>query len=473
MLRSALFQPVDIASLVVFRIGFGLIMLWEVWRYWTHGWIERYFIQPGYFFKYYGFEWVQPWDGNGMYIHFFVLGVLAFLVVVGLFYRVAMILFTLGFGYVFLLDQTRYLNHFYLVILVSILMCVLPANRAFSIDALLRSSLRSNTIPAWTVWSLRIQFEILYVFAGIVKINPDWLRLEPLSLWLAKRTDFPVIGYLFVETWVVAIAAYGVILLHIIGGPLLLWPRTRIWVFSLYVIFHTMNHFLFSIGIFPWFTLFATLIFFESDWPRRLKATAFSVVDKLKGDARSATGTPMRYVAEGCASMNLSGYGIKQRMIIGLLALWLAFQILIPLRHLLYPGNVSWTEEGHRFAWQMKLRSKKGEAIFTIKDPFTNKSWETLPTLYLTRKQVRKMTCRPDMVLQFAHHLADIWAKEKGHPNVEVHANVKCSLNRRRRALLLDPERDLAKEKRTLGHADWILPLKEPLQRSPQEAIRE
>ena len=64
------------------------------------------------------------------------------------------------------------------------------------------------------------RFEILLIFAGLVKINPDWLQLEPLSMWLAKRDDFPVLGYLFTQDWSVAIAAYGVILLHIVGAPL-------------------------------------------------------------------------------------------------------------------------------------------------------------------------------------------------------------------------------------------------------------
>lgn len=453
----------DVASLAVFRIGFGLIMLWEAWRYWSHDWIESYYVQPEFFFKYYGFGWVQPWDGNGMYIHFAVLGLLAFLISIGLFYRFATILFSLAFSYVFLLDQTRYLNHFYLVILVAILMCALPANRALSVDALLRPSLRSSTVSAWAIWSLRLQFEILYLFAGIVKINADWLRLQPLSMWFPERSDLPWIGPFLSESWVVAIAAYGVILLHIVGAPLLLWRRTRPWVFSIYVIFHTLNHFLFRIGIFPWLTLFATLIFFEPDWPRRLKEAVLRAVEKPnKVGNSSAVEAELALKSVYGPARSVTGQ-VGQGAIIGMLALWLVFQLLIPLRHLLYPGNVSWTEEGHRFAWQMKLRSKNGEARFIVEDPRTNETWEVAPTIYLTQKQVRKMTCRPDMILQFAHHLAEIWEKENGVTNVEVRASISCSLNGRPKVLLIDPDRDLSKIKRDLSHADWVLPLKEPL----------
>src|SRR5687768_18502558 len=74
---AALFKPVDISFLVFFRILFGGIMLWEVYRYFTYGWISRYFVEPAVTFPYYGFSWVQHWPGRGMYIHFFVIGLAA------------------------------------------------------------------------------------------------------------------------------------------------------------------------------------------------------------------------------------------------------------------------------------------------------------------------------------------------------------------------------------------------------------
>jgi vitamin K-dependent gamma-carboxylase len=146
---TRLFAPVDIASLVYFRVAFGAIMLWEVWRYFDHGWIKRYYIDPLFHFKYYGFDWVRPWPGDGMYLHFYVLGALAICVAVGLFYRVSTTLFFLGFTYIFLLDKTNYLNHFYLISLISLIMIFVPAHKAFSLDALLRPKIRSDSAPTW------------------------------------------------------------------------------------------------------------------------------------------------------------------------------------------------------------------------------------------------------------------------------------------------------------------------------------
>lgn len=155
----------------------------------------------------------------------------------------------------------------------------------------------------------------------------------------------------------------------------------------------------------------------------------------------------------------------RRRVLLAFIALWLAFQVLFPLRHLLYPGNPSWTEQGHRFAWQMKLRDKAAATAFFVRDPASGRQWMVLPEDHLLPHQASAMEGRPDMILQFAHHLAALWAKRAGMPGVEVRAHVCVSLNGRKPALLIDPTRDLTKVERSLRAADWILPLEEPFQR--------
>jgi vitamin K-dependent gamma-carboxylase len=137
--------------------------------------------------------------------------------------------------------------------------------------------------------------------------------------------------------------------------------------------------------------------------------------------------------------------------------------VLVPLRHLLYPGNVSWTEEGHRFAWQMMLREKSGVAQFTVTDPASGRTWQPNLLDYLAPRQIRKMATRPDMLLQFSHYLASIWERENNLPGVEVRVMTAVSLNGRPPVTMLDPDRDLAAVPRDLRPADWILPLAEPL----------
>jgi hypothetical protein len=252
---------------------FGVIMLVECWRFWSKGWIERYYIAPELFFKYYGFEWVEAWPGDGMYWHFAALAVLSLLITVGVLYRLAAVAFFFAFTYVFLLDQARYLNHFYLVILIAFILMVIPVPRL------------RDTVPAWSLWMFRLQFEVMYIYAGIVKINADWLRLEPMGMWLARRDDWPLVGEMFLQDWVVAVASYGAIVLHIVGAPLLLVKAARGWVMALYFAFHLMNHFLFNIGIFPWVAMAGTLLFLEPDWPKRMVRVTKQLAVKMLAPA--------------------------------------------------------------------------------------------------------------------------------------------------------------------------------------------
>src|SRR5215216_2774879 len=379
---AALFEPVDISFLVFFRILFGGIMLWEVYRYFSYGWISRYYVEPVVNFTYYGFSWVKPWPGRGMYIHFFVLGLAAACVMLGFVYRIAAPILFLAFTYFFLLDQTRYLNHFYLVCLISFLMCFLPAERAFSVDALLRRKIRSDVVPAWTLWLLRAQVGIPYFYGGIAKLNSDWIHGgEPMRIWLSPLTAMPAFGHIFKADWLVYSFVIGGLMIDLLVVPLLLWRRTRLFVFAAAVLFNLINAVIFEIGIFPWLMLGALLIFFPPDLLRRFARAFMS-----PGEEFLDAGPSQASERSSCPSLSAS-----QKLVAGLLAAYLAFQVLFPLRHYVYPGNVSWTEEGYNFAWHMKLRTKGGEAVFTVTHPPTGQTWTIKPEDHLKSHQLMKM----------------------------------------------------------------------------------
>lgn len=455
---ARLFALTDIASLVFFRLAFGAVMLWEIWRYWQNGWIAAYWIEPQFHFKYYGFGWVHPWGGQGMYVHFVALGLLAFCILIGFCYRLAALLFFLGFSYVFFLEQARYLNHFYLLSLLSFLLIFVPANRSLSLDAWLWPFLRSQTMPVWCLWLLQTQIGIAYFYAGLAKLNEDWLQSQPMSIWLADHTEMPLLGPYMRQPWVAYFFSYSGLLLDLFVVPFLLWRRTRPYAFCAILGFHLLNNQLFTIGIFPWFMLAATTLFFSPSWPRVLlsrlwpRKTAFeSTVEPAV--ASNAFPDPTSAPAQ-VPNLTLAG-----KATLALLSLYVVGQFLIPLRHFLYPGEVSWTEEGHRFSWHMKLRTKESTATFFVTDPQRRQSWRIVPDTLLTKWQMDKMPKRPDMILQFAHYLAEK-ARREGHEQVEVRAEVWCGLNGRKPQLLIDPKVDLAKQPRSLLPASWILPLK-------------
>lgn len=439
-------HPVDIASLVFVRIAFGFVMLWEVSRYLDAGWVADYYIQPDFNFTYFGFDWIAPWGGEGMYVHFVALGVLATLIMTGFAYRLATILFFLGITYTFLLEHAHYLNHFYLICLLSFLMMLVPAHRSCSVGTWLGWVKPSNTTPFWTVWILRFQVGVVYFYGGIAKLNGDWLRGEPMRTWLSARADMPVVGPLFEAEAVIWVFVFGGIILDLAIVPLLMWRRTRAPGFVLIVAFHLANSVVWSIGIFPFLAIAMTTIFFEPDWARRI----FRIPEYPKS---SATPSP----------------GWRAEFITGFVVLYAAAQALIPLRHYLYPGPVVWTEEGHNFSWRMKLRSRWADTTFYLTDPNSGKRFEVDMRRFLSSRQIRKMSSKPDLILQFARLLKEKTAEE-GITDVKITARCTVSINGREPKLFFDPDLDLAALPRSLAPKKWLYPFdsENPLPADPQ-----
>lgn len=439
-LRARLAQPVDAASLALFRIAFGTILVWEVARYFSHDWIVRYFVATGVSFKYPGFGWVEALPEAGMKLHFAALGVLAVAIALGFAMRAASLLFMAGFIYVFLLEQARYLNHFYLIILLSLLLAFTGADRRYAIPSPWRNDDADLRVPLWQLAMLRAQIGFVYIFAGIAKLNPDWLAGEPLRTWLARRSDYPVIGPLLEEEWMVAAFSYGGLLLDLFVVPALLWHRTRLYAFAAAVGFHLLNAWLFRIGVFPWMMIAATTLFLAPDWPSRLSA-------RLRG-------LPVTTQRPGSTASPIS-IGLAT-----ILALYLAVQIALPLRHHFYPGWVHWTEEGHAFSWRMMLREKRAHGVFTVTDLEGTPIGVIDPAAELPRWQVNAMLFRPELIRQFAHYLGQFMEESEGKP-VRVYARISAGLNGREPQFIVDPHVDLSREPYRLGAAPWIRTLRE------------
>ena len=207
--RSAGNQQIDNTFLVYFRIAFGFILAWGMMKYFHHDLIWTYYQEPRLLFTYLGFDLVKPLPGYGMQLLFLTIATSAACIALGFRYQLASMVFFVSFTYMFLLDQSWYLNHFYLICLLGFLLQFIPAQQAFSIDAFRSKEIRSDTTPRWVLWLLRLQIGIPYFFGGIAKLNPDWLTGEPMRTWLAARTHIWGIGQFFQEEWCVYAFSYG------------------------------------------------------------------------------------------------------------------------------------------------------------------------------------------------------------------------------------------------------------------------
>jgi len=441
--RSGAFAPVDIASIVFFRVTFGLLMAWHVWSFFTEHRLAGYFLEPRLLFKYYGFAWVHPWPGDGLYILKIAMAIFALFIAAGFIYRASVALFLLSYLYFFLLDEARYQNHEYLICLFSFLLIFIPAHRAFSVDAIISRKLRAPTVPAWALWLLRGQMSVVYLYGGIAKISPDWLRGEPMRWVMAHHLDFPIIGRFFTQEWAVYTMNYGALLLDLFIVPFLLWRRTRVGAFCVAALFHLMNGRLFSIDVFPWLAITTTTLFLSPDWPRRF----VSIFHRAPAPAVESTGPTSQR---------------KQKTVFALVVIYLAIQFLIPLHPFLLSGGTQWAFMQHRFCWRMMLQKQSIHGYFYVTDPTIDSTNRVAPEDFLTPLQMVRIYWQPDTILQCAHYLARTMPRMGSKP-LSVEARIFVSVNGRRPELFVNPNVDLAAESRSPLPPRWVLPTHEPL----------
>ena len=433
----------SIAPLVVFRIIFGLMMFLSTLRFLLKGWVDLLFIQPTNFFHYYGFEWVKPLGEIGMYTVFGLLLISALFIALGLFYRWATILYFLLFTYVELIDSTNYLNHYYFISLVAFLLCLLPAHRSLSVDVWRKSSLELSKIPNWILGLLKFQLGIVYFFAGIAKLNYDWLfKAMPMSIWLQAKAHWPIVGSLFTEQWIAYSFSFLGCIFDLTIVFFLLSQKWRIPAYIVLVVFHTITGIMFPIGMFPWIMILATFIFFSPDFHQKI---IIFIQSRLKLKVR-----------ESIEYNSLFLHGFKKKVLTGFLLTYVLFQLLFPFRCLLYPGQLFWTEQGYRFSWRVMLMEKAGTAFFYVTDPITGNRGEVDNSQFLSPTQEKMMATQPDLILQYAHIIKHE-VESRGLKNPIINAQVYVTLNGSRSKLFIDPEINLAIVDDSFEHKDWIL----------------
>lgn len=446
LLNRFFYTEKDISTLVVFRILFGLLLFFSTARFMYKGWVYDMYIQPTYFFSYYGFDWIKPLSEFGMNTIFIVLLFSSLLITFGGLYRIATITYFLLFTYVELIDKTNYLNHYYFISLVCFILIFLPANKYFSLDVYFKIVKEKLTTPSWTINILKFQLGAVYFFAGIAKINYHWLfEAQPLINWLKHQTDLPIVGPLMQYDITAYLFSWGGMLFDLLIPFILLNNRFRIFGYFLVVFFHVLTASMFPIGVFPFVMIVSTLIFFSPEFHRRI----LSLIQP------HPVHSP--YLKKRAVTSKITQY---------LIIIFIGIQLILPFRYLLYNNKLFWTEQGFRFSWRVMLIEKVGYAEFTVKDPENNRELVVNNADYLTPQQEKMMATQPDMILQFAHHLANEYQNYSYQiGNVtekiekpEVYATVRVSLFNKGSRDFIDSSVDLAKEKRGFTPKKWILP---------------
>ncbi|CAH1000004.1 hypothetical protein LEM8419_01211 [Neolewinella maritima] len=427
---------ISASPLVVFRTGFGLMMLLSIIRFWAYGWIDKLYLQPDFHFSYRYFEWVQP---LGVYTYglFAVAAVAACCITVGYRYRLAMVVFFLSFTYIELMDKTTYLNHYYFISSLSLLLCFIPipagwaAARGCKIDPLYGNV-------------LRLFVAVVYFYAGLAKLNSDWLlQAQPLAIWLPAKYSIPLLGDLLQQRWVHYGFAWGGAAYDLAIPFLLYWRRTRTMAFALVVVFHVLTRVLFPIGMFPYIMIVSALIFFGPEMHDRILA----VLSRIRLPSMPSI-------------TSISGRDTRWRHVA--ITILLLVHLLLPLRYLLYDQELFWTETGYRFSWRVMLMEKAGLATFTVRDAQSDRRAVVDNRQYLTAFQEKQMATQPDFVLQYAHFLAERYRAE-GFLEPAVYVDSYVALNGRLSQRYVNPEVDLAAIDIDEPVERWLMPFNDTI----------
>lgn len=435
-MNTFLFKHIDNASLIIFRLFFGLLCFLESVGAIFTGWINKTLIEPQFTFNFLGFDWLQPLPDNWMYLYYIVMGVFGLFIMLGYEYRFAAFAFATMWAGVYFMQKSSYNNHYYLLLLLSLIMAILPANTYASLDVKLNPKIKRISMPSWCRWVFVIQLLIVYSYASIAKLYPDWLDASAIKLLMRGKAHFPIIGDLLQEEYLHYFIAYAGILFDGLIIPLLLFKPTRKYAFFASIFFHLFNSAVFHIGIFPFLSLAFCLFFFDAKTIRNifLKKKELYINNEVK----------------------IPSYANGLKLILGI---YFIVQIALPLRHHFIKDNVLWTEEGHRLSWRMMLRVKSGSLSLKLIDNETNQRIKFNFNDYLSKKQQRRIKTKPDFIYQFVQRLKRKYESEG--KDISIYATSFVSVNGKPSKRFIDPNVDLTKvEWNYFTHNDWLLPSK-------------
>jgi vitamin K-dependent gamma-carboxylase len=431
-LAKKLSEPVDSLPLNIFRILFGLFTALQFYTF--HGTVSAYAVTK-FHMTYDFFHWIRPISGMEAQLLYAFFILCSVFVSIGILYRPASVVVFLGLLYSFLVDKTLYNNHYYLFILIAFLLVFSDAHKGLS----LRSGFSTSSVPRWMVWSLQFQICIVYFFGGINKLNYDWLvYFEPVYSWLPDMLGSWIVT---LPEWgrraIAGVFVYSGLLIDLAAGMLLLTNyRSKYFLFPFLILFHLFNSIVFEIGLFPWFSISALILFIPSQHLKKLVPFV-------------TTGAPSTHRVSSAVSV--------------LLLCWIGFQLLFPLRHWLIDGWYLWDERGLHFAWTMKLRDKEPIMAVSIKVNGSPELYYIPIHEFLSKRQAKHIAYRPVDMVRFAHFIKGHYG-QKLKKDIEVYAEVFVCLNHYRPyQLIINPYVDLSEievENRIyFGTYDWIVPL--------------
>ncbi len=443
MIRSffrQLSHPVDARPLEIFQVLFGVVVALQVYSFLESDYIRTGILLPVTRFTYDWFPFIRPLPSAGMKLVLALTLVAPILIALNKFTRVAAAIYLVAFSYLFLLEESYYNNHFYFIILLT----------GFFLFYSPAGDRGKKTVPGWLLLLFQFQVVVVYFYGGVAKLNADWVvNQQPVRALLAAnapQSPFPALTASEFAVWFIA---YGGLAFDLAIG-FLLWIRktfrTAVW---LTVIFHGTNFWIFNmgeggtIGIFPLLMIAANVLFAQPDSLRKWHAKLLPTGGRKQAGPKS----PTRAVTKAVP---------------WLVWVFMAVQVLVPLRHWAVPGPVDWTGQQQWFSWRMKVSSRQSTAKFILRRFEGDEPAIVEPGRMINSMQLNMMTQHADMVYKFVQYLKSDLKERMNIDTAIINAEILVEFNGRPAQYFVDPERDLFDiEYEPCGPNDWILDLKD------------
>ncbi|XP_053388971.1 vitamin K-dependent gamma-carboxylase-like isoform X2 [Mercenaria mercenaria] len=469
-LLRLLCRPTDPSGLGVMRMIFGLLMVFDIWQERGLSNAVEEFGDP-LLCRFPLFDFLKPLPLVWMYIVYLLMFIGEVGILLGLFYRFSCVVFVVTYWYLFLLDKTSWNNHSYLFGLIGILLLLTDANRYWSLDGLLFKRKRHAHVPLWNYAILRFQIFIVYLIAGIKKMDTDWVSGYSMHSIAGHYVFAPFRLVLSQEQVSLYIVHLGGLTIDLFSGFLLLFDQTRPIAFVFLGMFHLMNSQLFSIGMFPWMMLATMPLFCHPDWPRgllhkfphfmkivlpadlSLQTSQHCIYDKksIKPDEKQKTSVSQE---KSPPPISPSRY---HKVMACILLSYVSTQCVLPYSHGITKGYNHWTQGLYGYSWDMMVHTWN---LQHLKITYVDK--ETREEGYLNPKAWvlgGRWSSHPDMIKQYARCVEKRLASYN-ITDIELHVDVWRALNDRFQQRSVDPRVNLLEAPwNPFTQTPWILPL--------------
>ncbi|XP_075232992.1 gamma-glutamyl carboxylase [Lycorma delicatula] len=466
---SLLYKECDGSSLAAVRMMFGIVMLIDIVEERGFSNAEKLWGDPNEC-RFPMFNFLQPLPVQWMCLLYTIMCVGAIGISLGLYFRQCCLAVLIPYWYIFLLNKTAWNNHSYLYGLLLILITISNANNCWSLDKLIRKIKTESTVPLWNYTLIRFQIFALYFFAGLKKIDGDWLHGYSMRT-LSKHWVFNPFKLILsgdqVDLWIVHITGF---LLDFTAGFLIFFDSTRFIAFFFLTMFHLMNSRLFHIGMFPYMCMVTMPIFCRMDWPKQLFSQVkyflliplniFYVPVQYKNneEKRSCEKEPEEK-SDMVSDEQKKSIGWKKKLTCVFVLFYVGLQCFLPYSHFVTKGYNNWTNGLYGYSWDMMVHTwDRNRVNVKIVDMSKNKEYFLNHEVWVTSE---RWTTHADMVIQFAHCIKDNMKKQKPSlNNISINIDVWCSLNGRFQQRMFDPKVNLLTAPWSpFKPVDWLMPL--------------